>query len=110
MNLIYSMKQLQFIHIITDHEAQTSPEEIRLAFDGFMQYCREQKAGPEELQDILYMKEILTYTLRESSTDRSKKKSSAPYMYLRGVGCRRSSNTHRRVQNAVSAGRIIFAR
>lgn len=67
------MKQLQFIHIITDHEAQTSPEEIRLALDGFMQYCREQKAGPEELQDILYMKEILTYTLRESSTDRSKK-------------------------------------
>lgn len=97
------MKQLQFIHIITDHEAQTSPEKMRLALDGFMQYCRNQKAGPEELQDILYMKEILTYTLRESSTDRSKKKSSAPYMYLRGIGCRRGPNTHRRIQNAIPA-------
>ena len=88
------MKQLQLIHIITKQKEQTSPEEMRLALDGFMQYCRDQKAGPEELQDILYMKEMLTYTLRETCTDRSKKKSPAPYIYLRSVSCRCGPNPY----------------
>lgn len=65
------MKQLQLIRIITEHEAQTSPEEMRLALDEFMQYCRNQITGPEELQNMLYMKEIFACSMRECDAGRS---------------------------------------
>ena len=104
------MEQLQFIRIITNDEGQTSPEEIRLAFDGFMQYCQRHDNGPAEFQDILFIHEILSsYTHRTNDSHRSKKKSYTPSLHVPSRGSYRRTHTNRGIQNALSAGRDLYA-
>ncbi len=101
------MENLQFIDIITNNNTSNTPEEIQSAFVVFMRFCQEHHGGPAQFEDILFIHEILSaYTFRRCGW-RTKKKSDAPHLCLRGVGRRRGPYSDRGVQNALPAGGAV---
>lgn len=79
------MDHLQFIQILSDEGIQNTPEEIQIAFDGFMRYCEKYWEDPSGFQNMLYFHEILSsYSLRDNNRLALKKKSTSHCSNARG--------------------------